>query len=150
MDDDNASPQFHEYGSVYDQAASDHDWLSELSEEWISNGGSAEPSEQGSARGMSIRAALGITPGKIDTIPEETEETSTVRIVLAETDASNTPEWKRRLDEARATPKDLFSPCHLENIFNEDTTRYNNVIYPLSDIGLQNLPHSLSRRTQKS
>jgi hypothetical protein len=137
MDDDDsdnhASPQYQEYVSAYEQAASDHDWLSELSEEWISNGGSSEPSEQGSARGMSVRAAFGITPGKIDTIPEETEEVlGTVRIVLAETDVQNTPEWKRRLDEAKSTPKDLFSPCHLENLFNEDTTRYI-ILFPFSD-----------------
>lgn len=130
--DDDTSPQFQEYKSAYEQAASDHDWLSELSEEWISNGSSADPSDQGSARGMnSIRAFGGVTPGggKIDTIPEEeiTEQQpiSTVRIVLGESNVINTPEWKRRLDEARATPKDLFSPCHLENIFNDDTTRYN-------------------------
>ena len=121
MDDQDTSPPYHEYVSAYDQAGLDQDWLSELSEEWISNG-SAEPSEQGSARGMSIRAAFA-APGKIETIPEEVE-TSTVRIVLGETDAQNAPEWKRRLDEARAAPKDLFSPCHLENLFIDDTTRY--------------------------
>jgi hypothetical protein len=107
--------------SAYDQATSDHDWLAELSEEWISNSGSAEPSEQGSARGMSVRS---LSAGKIDTIPEEgTEEVAagTVRIVLGETDVVNTPEWKRRLDEARQA-KDLFSPCHLENLFKESTT----------------------------
>jgi hypothetical protein len=58
---------------------------------------------------------------KIDTIPEETE-TSTVRIVLGETDVHNTPEWKRHLDDAKST-KDLFSPCHLEDLFKEDTSR---------------------------
>jgi hypothetical protein len=120
MDDQDASHPYQEYVSAYDQAGLDQDWLSELSEEWISNG-SAEPSEQGSARGLSIRAAFA-TPAKIETIPEEAE-TSTVRIVLGETDAQNTPEWKRRLDEARL-PKDLFSPCHLENLFIDDTTRY--------------------------
>lgn len=111
----------HEYVSAYDQAVSGHDWLLELSDEWISNG-SGEPSEQGSARGASLRAAFGGISGRIDTIPEETE-TSTVRIVLGESDAQNTPEWKRRLDEAR-TPKDLFSPCPLETLFKDDTTRY--------------------------
>lgn len=121
MDDQDASTPYHEYLSAYDQAGIDQDWLSDLSEEWISNG-SAEPSEQGSARGMSIRAAFA-TSGKIETIPEEAE-TSTVRIVLRETDVQNTPEWKRRLDEARAAPKDLFSPCNLENLFIDDTTRY--------------------------
>jgi hypothetical protein len=107
--------------SAYEQAGYDHDWLSELSDEWISNGGSAEPSEQGSGRGTSIRTAFGPS-GRIDTILEE-PETSTVRIVLSETDAQNTPEWKRRLDEAKTT-KDLFSPCHLENLFKDDTATY--------------------------
>lgn len=125
----NASPSYAEYASAYEQATSDHDWLSELSEEWISNSGSAEPSEQGSARGMSLRAAFPSSAGKIDTIPEEdgTDEMSgaagTVRIVLGETDVVNTPEWKRRLDEARQA-KDLFSPCHLETLFRESTNRY--------------------------
>jgi hypothetical protein len=114
---DDASPQSPEYVSAYDQAAFDHDWLSELSDEWISN---ASGSEHGSGRGTSIRAAFGTGSSKIDTIPEETEP-STVRIVLGETDVHNTPEWKRRLEENRA--RDLFSPCHLENIFKEDTTR---------------------------
>jgi len=155
MDDDDdsnnhGSPQYQEYVSAYEQAASDHDWLSELSEEWISNGGSSEPSEQGSARGMSVRAAFGITPGKFDTIPEETEELAgTVRIVLAETDAQNTPEWKRRLDEAKSTPKDLFSPCHLENLFNEDTTRYI-ILCSLSDLVLRNLLPSLPPPTTQN
>ena len=121
MDDDDTSPQFSEYVSAYDQAGSDHDWLAELSEEWVSNA-SSEPSEQGSGRGHSIRAAFGTLSRKIDTIPEESTETSTVRIVLGETDAHNTPEWKRRLDETKGT-KDLFSPCHLENLFKDDTTR---------------------------
>ena len=119
--DSNPSPQFPEYASAYDDAVAAEAWMSELSEEWISTGGSAEPSEQGSTRGMSIRAAYNATPGKIDTIPEE-KETSTIRIVLAETQVTNTPEWKRRLDEAQL-PRDLFSPCHLENIFNDDSTR---------------------------
>lgn len=121
MADDSTSSLMHEYVSAYDQAVSGHDWLLELSDEWISNG-SGEPSEQGSARGASLRAAFGGISGRIDTIPEETE-TSTVRIVLGESDAQNTPEWKRRLDEAR-TPKDLFSPCPLETLFKDDTTRY--------------------------
>jgi hypothetical protein len=121
--DSNASPQFHEYPSAYDDAVADPPWLDELSDEWISNGGSAEPSEQGSTRGMSIRATYTATPGKIDSIPEEPEH-STIRIALAETHVINTPEWKRRLDEARTTPRDLFSPCHLENIFDDDSTQY--------------------------
>src|SRR5277367_353131 len=77
MSSSNASPSYTEYMSAYDQATSDHDWLAELSEEWISNSGSAEPSEQGSARGMSVRSlsAFPSSAGKIDTIPEEgTEE----------------------------------------------------------------------------
>jgi len=121
MEDADVSPSIDEYVSAYDQAGSDQDWLRELSEEWVSNP-SSEPSEQGSARGTSIRNAFGIYSTKIDTIPEE-PETSTVRIVLAETDAHNTPEWKRRLDETK-NAKDLFSPCHLENLFKEDTTEY--------------------------
>lgn len=121
MDDSDASPQIEEYVSAYDQAGSDQDWLRELSEEWISNP-STEPSEQGSARGTSIRAAFGTYGRKIETIPEE-PETSTVRIVLGETDAHNTPEWKKRLEETKSA-KDLFSPCHLENIFKDDTTKY--------------------------
>ena len=124
MSSSNASPSYTEYISAYEQATSDHDWLAELSEEWISNSGSAEPSEQGSARGMSVRSAFPSSVGKIDTIPEEgTEEVAagTVRIVLGETDVVNTPEWKIRLDEARQA-KDLFSPCHLENLFKESTT----------------------------
>jgi hypothetical protein len=121
MEDNSASPQLLEYYSAYEQAASDHDWLAELSDEWISNGGSAEPSEHGSGRGMSLRAAFRGPSGNIDTIPEE-GETSTVRIVLGETDAHNTPEWKRRLNQAN-TPKDLFSPCNLENIFKDDTNK---------------------------
>lgn len=120
MDDDDASPRSLEYVSAYDQEGLDHTWLSELSEEWISNG-TGEPSEQGSARGMSLRGAFG-TPRKIDTIPED-PETSTVRIVLAETDVHNTPEWKRHLEEAKG-PKNLFTPCQLETIFREDTIRY--------------------------
>jgi hypothetical protein len=126
MSSSNASPSYTEYMSAYEQATSDHDWLAELSEEWISNSGSAEPSEQGSARGMSVRSAFPSSAGKIDTIPEEgTEEVAagTVRIVLGETDVVNTPEWKIRLAEARQA-KDLFSPCHLENLFKESTTRY--------------------------
>jgi hypothetical protein len=105
---------------LYDQAASDHDWLHELSDEWISNPPS---SNDGSTRGMSLRSQFvsGNTRG-IETIPEE-PETSTVRIVLGESDAQNTPEWKRRLEETKGT-KDLFSPCHLEELFKEDTTRY--------------------------
>ena len=72
---------------------------------------------------MSVRSAF-MSAGKIDTIPEEgTEEVSTVRIVLGETDAINTPEWKRRLDEARQA-KDLFSPCRLETLFKESTVKY--------------------------
>jgi hypothetical protein len=119
-DDEGSSPQMHEYVSAYEQAATDHDWLAELSDEWISNA-SSEPSEQGSARGMSVRGAFGTIGRKIDTIPEETE-TSTIRIVLGETDVHNTPEWKRHLDDAKSA-KDLFSPCHLEDLFKEDTSR---------------------------
>lgn len=70
---------------------------------------------------MSVRAAFGTGSSKFETIPEE-NETSTVRIVLGETDVHNTPEWKRRLEENKV--RDLFSPCHLENLFKEDTTRY--------------------------
>jgi len=121
MSYDSASPMSGEYVSAYDQAALDHDWMSELSEEWISNH-SAEPSEQGSGRGTSLRGVFGGRSGIIDTIPEE-PETSTVRIVLGESDVHNTPEWKRRLEEANG-PKDLFSPCHLENIFKEDPNLY--------------------------
>jgi hypothetical protein len=120
MDHQTASPPIHEYVSAYEQAAADHEWLSELSDEWISNA-SSEPSEQGSARGLSVRGAFGTISRKIDTIPEETE-TSTVRIVLGETDVHNTPEWKRHLDDAKSA-KDLFSPCHLEDLFKEDTSR---------------------------
>jgi hypothetical protein len=123
-----ASPSYSEFVSAYDQATHDHDWLAELSEEWISNSSSAEPSEQGSARGMSIRSAFPSSVGKIDTIPEEAEEySSTVRIVLGETDVSNTPEWKRRLDEARKTTN-LFSPCHLESLFKESTNKYHTLL----------------------
>jgi hypothetical protein len=121
MDDSDVSPQLEEYVSAYDQAGSDQDWLRELSDEWISNP-STEPSEQGSARGTSIRNAFGGFGSKIDTIPEE-PETSTVRIVLGESDAHNTPEWKRRLDETK-NAKDLFSPCHLEILFKDEATRY--------------------------
>ena len=84
---------------------------------------------------MSLRAAFpSSSSGKIDTIPEEesTDEVGvgagTVRIVLGETDVVNTPEWKRRLDEARQA-KDLFSPCHLENLFKESTNRYDSVFW---------------------
>src|SRR6266516_1252812 len=44
MDNQDASSPYHEYLSAYDQAGLEQDWLSELSEEWISNG-SSEPSE---------------------------------------------------------------------------------------------------------
>jgi len=127
-DDSTSSPPSHEYDSAYEQAVGDELWLSELSEEWISNPGSTEASEQGSARGMnSIRVP---NMHKIDSIPEEVEpsettiENGTVRVVLKESDVNNTPEWKQRFVE-RMTPKDLFSPCHLENLFMEDSgTRY--------------------------
>ena len=120
---DNTSPVMNEYEFSDGQGDADTDlWLQGLSDEWISNNGSAEPSEQGSARGASVRAAFGLQSRKIDTILEE-PETSTVRIVLGETDVHNTPEWKRRLEEAKAA-KDLFSPCHLENLFKEDTSMY--------------------------
>src|ERR1700737_1776520 len=122
MDDDAPSTSLDH--SPYALAAADHDWLSELSEEWISNGSNASSSEAGSARGQSVRTAYGTMNSKIETIPEE-NETSTVRIVLGETDVQNTPEWKRRLEENRV--RDLFSPCHLENLFKESTTnRYGN------------------------
>ena len=121
MDEVDTSPPIDEYVSAYDQVTSDYDWQVELSEEWISNG-SSEPSENGSARGMSIRNTFGTYGHKIETIPEE-PETSTVRIVLGETDAHNTPEWKKRLDENRSA-KDLFSPCNLENLFNDDSIKY--------------------------
>ena len=104
--------------SAYDMGAQQHQWLEELSDEWISNptGSEASNSEQGSARGASLRAAL--SSGKCETIPEETgAESGTVRIVLGERDVGNTPEWKRLLSEAKTTPRDLFSPCHLEQMF---------------------------------
>ena len=127
MDDSDASPQYEEYATAYDQAAQDHDWLAELSEEWISNASSTEPSEQGSGRGTSIRSTFGMGARKIDTIPEETTENSasnTVRIALGDLDVHNTPEWKRRLDEAKLA-KDLLTPCNnLESLFQEDSTKY--------------------------
>jgi len=104
--------------SAYDMAAQQHDWLQELSDEWISNptGSEASNSEQGSARGASLPAAF--SSRKCETIPEEGEgQSGTVRIVLAERDVGNTPEWKRLLNEGKTTPRDLFSACHLEQMF---------------------------------
>ena len=109
--------------SIYEQALSDQDWYEELSEAWESNPSSAESSELGSTRSTSLRGALfGKSNRRIDTIPEEAE-TSTIRIVLGETDVNGTPEWKKRLDESKKA-KDLFSPCHLEDLFKEDTKQY--------------------------
>jgi hypothetical protein len=106
-----------DYVSAYDQTTYENDYLADLSEEWLSNPSSA--SDQGSARTFSTRA---FNTSKIDTIPEE-QETSTVRIMMSETDAL-TPEWKRRLDENHATARDLFSPCRLEELFREDGRDY--------------------------
>jgi hypothetical protein len=103
-----------DFVSAYDMARTQHDWLDELSDEWISNPTGSEPSDQGSARAHSLRT---FSQGRCETIPEEGEAaTGTVRIVLGERD-SNTPEWKRLLNEGKTMPRDLFSPCHLEQMF---------------------------------
>jgi hypothetical protein len=101
-----------DYVSAYDMARQQHDWLDELSDEWISNPAHSEPSDQGSARTTSLR-----TRQLCETIPEEGEGTGTVRIVLGERDENATPEWKRLLNEGKTMPRDLFSPCHLEQMF---------------------------------
>jgi hypothetical protein len=103
-----------DYVSAYDMARQQHDWLDELSDEWISNPAASEPSsDQGSARAHSLRT---FQQG-CETIPEEGEGTGTVRIVLGERDENETPEWKRLLNEGKTMPRDLFSPCHLEQMF---------------------------------
>jgi len=103
-----------DFVSAYDMARQQHDWLDELSDEWISNPAASEPSEQGSARAHSLRT---LAQGRAcEPIPEE-REAGTVRIVLGERDGNCTPEWKRVLGEAKTMPRDLFSPCHLEQMF---------------------------------
>lgn len=101
-----------DYVSAYDMARQQHDWLDELSDEWVSNPAHSEPSDQGSARTHSLR-----TLQQCETIPEEGEGTGTVRIVLGERDDNATPEWKRLLNDGKTMSRHLFSPCHLEQMF---------------------------------